>query len=238
MEVCSEQQAVMIASIHQEEFFVAVDSNLGAVVGVEEGAIGSIPSNEGRIAQAWVNVRGGLRVFSMYFWHSEDWTPRSDEAQLEAVLKQARTTRHPLLTACDANMCPEDFEKSLWFQREQMHVVAPKEASTCRSKGPKGECNERVHDLRHFERQFEKERSYRWRWWKILTQDHIKQCFCGQRRKEDTGMERAEDAEGAAWLQWREVARKKHNRERQRRRRGKRGRRRQKNQESNRSRSG
>ena len=36
--------------------FVAVDSNLGAVVGVEEGAIDSIPSNEGRIAQPWVNV--------------------------------------------------------------------------------------------------------------------------------------------------------------------------------------
>ena len=36
--------------------FVAVDSNLGA----EEGAIESIPSNEGRIAQAWLNVRGGL----------------------------------------------------------------------------------------------------------------------------------------------------------------------------------
>ena len=36
---------------------------------------------------------------------------------LEAVLKQARTTRHPWLIACDANMCPEDFEKSLWFQK-------------------------------------------------------------------------------------------------------------------------
>ena len=54
---------------------------------------------------------------------------------LEAVLKQLRTTRHPWLVACDANMGPEDFDKSLWFQREQMHVVAPKEASTCRSKG-------------------------------------------------------------------------------------------------------
>ena len=33
---------------------MAVDSNLGAVVGVKEGAIGSIPGNEGRSAQAWV----------------------------------------------------------------------------------------------------------------------------------------------------------------------------------------
>ena len=30
---------------------------------------------------------------------------------LEAVLKQARTTRHAWLIACDANMCPEDFER-------------------------------------------------------------------------------------------------------------------------------
>ena len=36
--------------------FVAVDSNWGAVVGAEEGAIKSIPGNEGRVAQAWVNV--------------------------------------------------------------------------------------------------------------------------------------------------------------------------------------
>ena len=91
---------------------VAVDSNLGAVVGAEEGAIDSIPGHEGRIAQAWVNVRGGLRVFSVYFWHSECWAPRN-EALVEAVLKQARTTRHLWLIACDANMCPEDFEQSL-----------------------------------------------------------------------------------------------------------------------------
>ena len=43
-------------------------------------------------------------------------------------------------------MCPEDFEKSLWFQKEQVHVVAPKEASTCRSKGPTGEWIERTHN--------------------------------------------------------------------------------------------
>ena len=37
--------------------FVAVDSNLGAVVGKDEGAVTSIPGNEGRIAKAWMNVR-------------------------------------------------------------------------------------------------------------------------------------------------------------------------------------
>ena len=76
--------------------FIAVDSNMGAVVGAEDGTIDSITGNEERIAQAWVNVRGGLRVFSVFFWHSEGWTPRN-EALLEAVVKQAQPTRHQWL---------------------------------------------------------------------------------------------------------------------------------------------
>ena len=64
---------------------VAVDSNLGAFVGAEEEAIKSIPGNEGRIVQVWVNVRGGMRIFSVYFWHSEGWTSRN-EALLQPVL--------------------------------------------------------------------------------------------------------------------------------------------------------
>ena len=42
--------------------FAAVDSNLGAVVG-KEGAAASIPGNEGRIAEAWVKVRGRYASF-------------------------------------------------------------------------------------------------------------------------------------------------------------------------------
>ena len=57
--------------------FVSVDSNLGAVVGAEEGTIVSISGIVGRIAQAWVNVRGSLRVFSVYIWHSEGCTPEA-----------------------------------------------------------------------------------------------------------------------------------------------------------------
>ena len=115
------------------------------VAGAEEGTIVSISGNEGRIAQAWVNVRGGLRVFWVYVWHSEGWTPRN-EALVQAVLKQAKTARHPCLLACDANMCPEDFEKSLWFQRDRCMQLSPKEASTFRSKGLKGEWIERTYD--------------------------------------------------------------------------------------------
>ena len=138
------EQAVRIGSIHQEVYWWR-RQQLGSFFGSGRKAIESIPGNEGRLAQAWVNVTGRLRVFSVYFWHSEGWTVRN-EALLEAVLKQARTTRHPWLIACDANMCPEDFEKSLWFQRGLTRVVAPKEASTCRSKGKKEEWIERTYD--------------------------------------------------------------------------------------------
>ena len=123
------EQAVRIGSIHQEEFFVAVDSNMGAVIGEKEGAVASIPGNEGRITQAWVHVRGVCEFFSVYFWHSEGWTPRN-EALLEAVLKRARVTRHPWLVACDAHTSPVDFEKSLWCWKNQMYVVVFEKAST------------------------------------------------------------------------------------------------------------
>ena len=55
-----------------EEGCGAVDSNLGGVIGKEEGAVTWIPGNEGII------VRGGMRVFAVYFWHSEGWTQRDD----------------------------------------------------------------------------------------------------------------------------------------------------------------
>ena len=43
-------------------------------------------------------------------------------------------------------MSPEDFEQSLWFRKDQMHVIAPEGVSTCRSQNVKGECVEEVYD--------------------------------------------------------------------------------------------
>ena len=79
-------------------FLVGLNSNMVAVINKEEGAVTCIRGNEGRIAQSWLNVRGGKRVFAVYFWHSEGWTPRN-EALMEAVVKLARTTRYPWLVA-------------------------------------------------------------------------------------------------------------------------------------------
>ena len=130
----------------REESKWRLDPEGEAVVGEEEGAVMSIPANEGKIALVWVNVRGGMRIFAAFFWHSGRWSPRN-EAILEAVLKRARTTTQPWLIACDADMSPEDFDKSFWFRKDQMHVIAPEGESTCRSKNAKGEWVEKVYDI-------------------------------------------------------------------------------------------
>ena len=106
-------------------------------------------------------------------------------------MKQVKATRPLWFIACDANVCPEDFEKSLWFQGGQMFIAAPKEASTCRSKGPKGEWLERTCDLviacHNLRVKF-----HRWRWWKTLSGGHTKQCPLSSRetRRCRNGMSR------------------------------------------------
>ena len=56
---------------------VAVEGDLGVVV---------LPGNERRIARACVNVRDGLRVYAVQFWHADGWTPKN-EALMDAVVK-------------------------------------------------------------------------------------------------------------------------------------------------------
>ena len=66
---------------------------------------------------------------------------------MEAVVKQARATRHPWLVACDANMNPEILKKSPRCKSRHMFIEAPGEGvSTCRSKGPNGELIARTYD--------------------------------------------------------------------------------------------
>ena len=80
-------------------------------------------------------------LFEKYFWQTESWTPRN-EAFMEVVVKQVRTTKQPWLIACNA-----DFKKSLWFKSRQMFIEAPGEGvPTCRSTSPTGELIERTYD--------------------------------------------------------------------------------------------
>ena len=142
--------------------FVAVDSNLGAVIDNEEGAVTSISGNEGRIAQSWVNVSGGVWVFPVYFWHSE-------------VVKQVRTTRHSWLIACDANMSPEDFEKNCGFKADICSSRRQeKKCQLADSKVQKGRSS-KGRMIMSLQVAACRGRSGTWKWWNILNQGHIRQ---------------------------------------------------------------
>ena len=69
--------------------FVAVDSNLGAVVGEKE-QWHQFQATRAESPRLFVNVRGGMRVLSVYFWHSEGWTPRN-EALLEGSVEASQS---------------------------------------------------------------------------------------------------------------------------------------------------
>ena len=150
-----------------------------------------------------------MRIFAAYFWHTEQWTPRN-EGILEAVLKRARARKHQWLVACDANMSPVDFEKGLWCRKDQMHVVAPEGASTCRSTSAKGEWVEKVYDYVIACNSLKGKISQMKVVEDFESRPHKPVSFVVERGKGDTGMERSEAVEGAAWLQWRKVARKEH----------------------------
>ena len=47
--------------------FLAIDSTLGAVVDKEEGSVHVHPRECRRFTQSWANVRGGMRIFYLYF---------------------------------------------------------------------------------------------------------------------------------------------------------------------------
>ena len=99
-------------------------------------------------------------MFAVYFWHLEGWTP-TNQALMDAAVKQARTSRHPLSFACDANKNPEDFKNSLWHTSWHMFMEALGEGiSTCRSKGPNDESIGRAYDYAIACR----DRSRTWKW--------------------------------------------------------------------------
>ena len=43
----------------------------------------------GRLTMAWVLIMGGLTVFSVYFYHTEEWTERNQQI-LEAASREIR----------------------------------------------------------------------------------------------------------------------------------------------------
>ena len=66
---------------------------------------------------------------------------------MEAVVKQARTTSHLWLVACDANMDSSEFRRGMWFKEEcRKNSGAEVGVSTCRSTRQKGELIKRTYD--------------------------------------------------------------------------------------------
>ena len=57
---------------------------------------------------ACVPIMGGLTVFSVYFYHTEEWTERNQQI-LEATSREIRRCRWPWILSGDFNMEPETF---------------------------------------------------------------------------------------------------------------------------------
>ena len=89
-------------------------------------------SGGGMIVQRWVNCKGGLQIFAVYFWHSDGWTARS-EALLEAVTVRTSETRRVqgwLLVIPAWSRTPSCKEgglmKELWSFEFQLQIEYPR----------------------------------------------------------------------------------------------------------------
>ena len=62
--------------------------------------------DQGRLTMAWVPIMGGLTVFSVHFYHTEEWTERNQQI-LEATSREIRRCPGLWILAGDFNMEPE-----------------------------------------------------------------------------------------------------------------------------------
>ena len=139
-------------------------------------------------------------------------TPRN-EASMEAMVEQARTTRHPWLIDSGASMSPEDFENGFKAdtrssRRQEMasHPACPRVfmASWLRKRM-----------ITSLQVAVSRVRSEIWKWWKICDQDHTRQSLLWCKEKTKNSRYAAnKNALSASGLQWWKVARKKQGRRR------------------------
>ena len=78
---------------------VAVSSRRFAVVDSGGGKVNYPPGNA-------ETIPGGIQICAVYFWHSGGSTVR-DEARMEAVMINTRSTPQPWFSACGANVGPK-----------------------------------------------------------------------------------------------------------------------------------
>ena len=142
----TQKQAVRITSTRREEFFWRSTAEIGK----EDGAVTLIPGNEGRIAQAWVNARECMPVFSL------------NRSNSKASEKPPGTRG-----ACDANMCPEDFKNN----QTHVHRGARRRRFNLQIPRPRGRAT-LTSPVTAF-----KGRSRKWRWWKSSDQDRTRRSL-------------------------------------------------------------
>ena len=53
---------------------IAVGDHLSSVVTQSGGGMNAREENHGCIAKTRVNCQGGLQIFAVNFWHTENWT--------------------------------------------------------------------------------------------------------------------------------------------------------------------
>ena len=104
---------------------MAVGKLLESACTVKGDEVDTFEENEGRRAEPWANCLQGIHDFTMYFWHSEGWSIRSEEL-IRAALSRVAATKSHWIIACETNMEPVQSNVGDWFAaaRSQIRVQA------------------------------------------------------------------------------------------------------------------
>ena len=97
---------------------------------------------------------------------------------MEAVVKQARTTRHLWLVACNANVDLETITRKVCGSKNSACSLKrqEKEMTPCRSTGPKGELIGRASGDATASRSLQGKKRV-WKWWKTWNQDILRRLL-------------------------------------------------------------
>ena len=216
MEMCSwgqQESSMRMQSSENREHtsggvFVAGDSNLGAVIGKEEGAIESISGNDGRIARACLNERGGILVFPEFLtlrrMDPEEWSLIGSGGKARWERPSIHDESLVMQTCVQENLrkvC--NFKASIFF------IETSAEVSTCRSRGPKCELIESRYDYVNANRSLRDKITKKEVVEDFESRPHKAVSFVMERGKRDPGMTRTKYVKSTPRLErWKAVMKK------------------------------
>ena len=122
---------------------MAIDSNLGVVIGRAEGAVESIPGNEGLTRPGKGQCARRYACFLCKFLALGRWDP--EERSFTGSSGEAgEDNKAPMFDCLRCKDGSKRLRQNLWFQSKLVCIKARAEdISTCRSRGPKGELVEK-----------------------------------------------------------------------------------------------